>query len=332
MSTQSFECQIARGQISRYLGGDSFSPEALVQLEAHVSGCPACKLHLGERKSALQSMLGQPSTPAETERAPAPEEVVRVSQVSPPSPQSPKERTGILALLGLVGLKIVPKPQSVPAPATVGTSPQPPAWKPIAYSVALAMVLGAMSLASRNMDRILGPKAANTVAAKEPESVPKKLAAKKAPLKRIKPILDDQDDAAKAARAARNSMLARKAKSKPGGTVQHAAQPLRKKIQDDPYGAETAPKLSLPGKQPVKKKPAKTRTASKTVRKIAIPAKFSNPGTKRVAKIAKRASLLQVEAHVQHRARPHVVRRAKQHVHQKRKPVAKTNALHVYAP
>ncbi len=59
MPVDSIECQIAKGQIGRYLAGESFSPTGLQQLEEHVAHCTSCKSLLAERRQALMKMLGQ---------------------------------------------------------------------------------------------------------------------------------------------------------------------------------------------------------------------------------------------------------------------------------
>lgn len=59
MPVQNIECQIAQSQIGRYLHGDRFSPDALKQLEGHISECQVCTEILAARKKALQTLLSQ---------------------------------------------------------------------------------------------------------------------------------------------------------------------------------------------------------------------------------------------------------------------------------
>ena len=61
MPVKNIECQIARGQIGRYLAGESLSDEALKQLEGHIVGCPECKGALMQRRESLQAMLDEPA-------------------------------------------------------------------------------------------------------------------------------------------------------------------------------------------------------------------------------------------------------------------------------
>ena len=58
MPVTEFECQIARGQIGRYLGGGPISAEAMKGLEEHLAECPGCKAVVAERRAALLGQLG----------------------------------------------------------------------------------------------------------------------------------------------------------------------------------------------------------------------------------------------------------------------------------
>ncbi len=61
MPVSDFECQIARGQIGRYLDGGVLSPQALTGLEEHLAECPGCKAAVAERRAALLGTLGVPT-------------------------------------------------------------------------------------------------------------------------------------------------------------------------------------------------------------------------------------------------------------------------------
>lgn len=58
MPVSDFECQIARGQIGRYLDGGALSSQALAGLEAHLAECPDCKATVADRRAALLGKLG----------------------------------------------------------------------------------------------------------------------------------------------------------------------------------------------------------------------------------------------------------------------------------
>lgn len=330
MSTRSIECQIARGQIARYLSGDAFSQEAISQLEAHVGGCSDCKLHLNERKNTLQSMLGKPQQEAK-QQAPAPEVVTHVAT---PAAESRPVAAPLASLTALTS-KWLPKME---------TPPQPAALKSMVYSVALALVLGAMSLASKNMDHILGTKVAATP--EKPESAsanapaPKKSSehsqAKIAALKPLSPLDDAESDAAKAARAARNAVLARDAKQRLARSAKHAAQSLRGE-KHSIYQSEPAPRLSIPGQKPVASKerraPSMLRKAPPGAPKVNVLAKRGFEDTANTNPKPKRTKMLQIETRAKRRSKPpswHVVK--KRHIKKPTKPSSSKSEIHVYAP
>lgn len=58
MPVSSFECQIARGQIGRYLDGGVLSPQAMKGLEEHLAECPDCKALVARRRTELLGQLG----------------------------------------------------------------------------------------------------------------------------------------------------------------------------------------------------------------------------------------------------------------------------------
>ena len=57
MPVLDFECQLARSQITRYMGGEALSQESLRQLGLHAATCPGCKEFLSSRREALKSMI-----------------------------------------------------------------------------------------------------------------------------------------------------------------------------------------------------------------------------------------------------------------------------------
>lgn len=140
MPVTNIECQIARGQIGRYLAGDKFSAEAVSQLESHISECPGCKAFLSDRKTALQSMMGG---------TPSPRAVVEVPLDAEPTPAKTTE----------------PKKAS-PSPTPSSKAAKKPAnvsaatfTKPTMYALALAAVLVGMNMFAKAGPMILGPKA-----------------------------------------------------------------------------------------------------------------------------------------------------------------------------
>ena len=172
MQLQNFECQIAKAQIGRFVAGDTLSDEALHQLEAHISKCPDCQKSLAERRAALQEML-------------APEEQVK----------QPATRTK-LDISELIKSKLK---SGQPVQAAVQTAnPKASSFtKPALYTLALAAVLIGMSYMSRNMDSVLGPKAAATP---KPEPQATNTAVRNAPTS--SPVLHPQALPAKSAKSA----------------------------------------------------------------------------------------------------------------------------------
>lgn len=177
MSVTNFECQIAKGQIGRYLAGDAFSDEAIRQLEAHIGGCPECKAHLAERKRALQQMLGGKPMRAVVE-VPESAEPVR-PKVTPDA-----KWAEALAAAGAAGTstetpaprkkaKPAKEPAPAPAPKTIAKTDVVKSGsftKPLAYALGLAGVLVGMSAFSRSGFDLLGPKASKSMTSK-PEAV-----------------------------------------------------------------------------------------------------------------------------------------------------------------
>ena len=58
MPVSDFECQIARGQIGRYLDGGALSAGMMAGLESHLAECPECKGVVAERRASLLGSLG----------------------------------------------------------------------------------------------------------------------------------------------------------------------------------------------------------------------------------------------------------------------------------
>jgi len=143
MADRRFECQIAKGQIGRYLAGDAFSAEAMRQLEEHIADCLECKTYLNDRKSSLQSMLGQPRIPA----PPEPEVSTPATEATPIAQPAPKIPFAGMEFFGALTKAMQPR---------AAAKPEASFWKTFGYSIALALVLGGMSLVSRNMSAITG--------------------------------------------------------------------------------------------------------------------------------------------------------------------------------
>lgn len=145
MQVQNFECQIAKAQIGRYVGGDKLSDDTIEQLEAHISKCPDCKQNLAERRTALQAMLSLGS-----------------EETAPHQGDAPKVK---FDLASFIRSKVQSRQTAQAVVQTDGAKPVS-FTKPALYSLALGAVLIGMSYASKNLGSVFGPTAAEGTSAK----------------------------------------------------------------------------------------------------------------------------------------------------------------------
>ena len=141
MAVETFECQIARGQINRYLSGENFSGEGMRQLEEHISTCEGCKNALTERKVALQKMLGAES--------PAPVAAIGIETSIPVTQESAATEATNRELKAKAADQIraaIRESKATATKADRGTF-----TKPLIYSALLAMTLLGMSYVSRTI-------------------------------------------------------------------------------------------------------------------------------------------------------------------------------------
>lgn len=155
MAVQNIECQIAQGQITRYLAGDSFSPDTAVELRSHIADCSDCAAVLESKKAILMGML-QGQTVHAAVQIPDREEDLQQDEVAD-GPQTPKNplTQRVIGLLG--GQKVRQAPIAAQklesGPSTAGY------WKPLLYSGALGLVLFLMSFVLRDPTRFFGERA-----------------------------------------------------------------------------------------------------------------------------------------------------------------------------
>lgn len=75
MAEKTLTCKKAQALIGKYLKGDDLPPEDVIELEAHVDECKACKKVIDAKKAALMAMLDggdeQPEEEPEVEEEPA---------------------------------------------------------------------------------------------------------------------------------------------------------------------------------------------------------------------------------------------------------------------
>ncbi len=146
MSVQNIECQLAKGQIGRYLSGDPLSPEALRQLEAHIAECDDCQMLLQQRRQALMAMITPPKS-----AKPAPTAVVEVEE------ESIADKPLVDAIRAIAAENKKPKIKPLPA-----RSPWEEMKKPLIYSLALAIVLVGMSIAAKSFGPKVEPAGSST--------------------------------------------------------------------------------------------------------------------------------------------------------------------------
>lgn len=155
-ATKNFVCQLVEAQMTRYLAGHPLSDEALAQLDQHIASCPECKAVLEAKKDAI---LGVPAAPTPTAK---PGAKIQHALVDAP------------AAMAVAAAK--PKPHHRRDGGTANTKPRTKwavQWKPLALSVALAVVMVAMSLVAQNPTSVLGPKALSKLPeAAKPAPVP----------------------------------------------------------------------------------------------------------------------------------------------------------------
>jgi hypothetical protein len=177
MQVENIECQIAQAQIGHFLTGSGLSEEAIKQLEEHIGACPDCKAVLNERRSELRAMLTGEKAIVDFEKiareatGTQPKSIATALRkqslqqlLNKPSPASEAEaKIEPVADLPIEAVSPNVEIQESPTPAT--SKSQASKWKPLGYSMALALVLVGMSLFSNNIANIVGPKVNETLVA-----------------------------------------------------------------------------------------------------------------------------------------------------------------------
>ncbi len=171
MPVETIECQIVQAQLGRYLSGESFSHEAMRQLEDHIADCQICRQEVAVRRASLQSLLG-PSTP----EAGRPEALI-----------------GALRESQAASTKTIPTHAVVEqvVPESVSLSPKRFS-KPAMFGSALAVVLIAMSYIGRNPTSIFGGRAAESTTLTAPAATVPAPAAALAPAPAAEPLTFDE--------------------------------------------------------------------------------------------------------------------------------------------
>jgi hypothetical protein len=229
MRTKDIECQLAQGQIGRYLNGDRFSDVAVQQLEAHIAECEECTALLAERKKAVMAMLGEVATT----RAAVHMEV--------PNP-TPKPAEKLIAVLSKTQVNLKESSVERPRPKATFTTFFP---KPVLYMGALALVLMGMSYFSRGAIKAFGPTASQGF----PDEA-SKAPAKAAPAEKAQPVAISPSSPQLSTAATTNTPTT-SAAQKPGPT-----QPTLERVAPPtPAAARSVPLSSTPTAHPAAPKP-----------------------------------------------------------------------------
>lgn len=361
MPVTNIECQIAKGQIGRYLAGDPLSPEALKQLEAHIADCPDCKEALQDRESALKSMLGKkPATPSVDFETPADSAVEADTK---PNPMAAAIRSQLeaerLQKAELVAeqLRLAKEVQEIQEkPKGKGLKMPAGNYKPLILSCALALVLIGMSYMSKSGIGPFGAKADSILPADSGNTVAKtdKPAAKPAvDIKKAEPAASVPAGPNPGITATASSLTA----TVPNTTVSPTPTREPGKVETAPSthpGSATSPLPPVQKVTPVPTQPAAvTKPVAKAAPKVAAPKAASvnhvvakpaapKPATPKPApikKVAKIAAKPKAAAPVHHAAKP-VVHRAKAAPHRWSKakhlkkrhwlPKAGSGVVHLY--
>lgn len=155
MAVQNIECQIALGQMSRYLSGDALAADVEDELKAHIARCSSCASALEHRRVLLQAMLGA-NVAVAPEHSPDAEE----PSETPRGNGRAKARLGKNLFAEAVVRSARDNTNAGDEPAlSPPTATHTPYWKALAYSAALALVMVAMSFLMRDPTRLFGERA-----------------------------------------------------------------------------------------------------------------------------------------------------------------------------
>lgn len=151
MPAKNIECQLAQGQIGRYLAGASMSTEAISQLEQHIAECDECTQFIDAKRRTLQE-VSRTRQAAVSMPEPEPE-----SQPEEAAPLAAPRNPAAQALIQAIREKTNPLSKEVVLESV--REPMPPRkshWRALGYSAALGAVLLAMSHLTANPTAIFG--------------------------------------------------------------------------------------------------------------------------------------------------------------------------------
>ncbi len=157
MSVQNIECQIAQGQISRYLSGDSFPTTMVTELEKHIAECPQCQEIVNQKKAMLQAMLRMQGAKPVKAVVEMPIEQELIEEELPK--RAPRSKPARQTLSQKLVDRIAEAHASQNAGTTVQREPSDKKntyGKPLMYSLALAAVMVGMSYVMKDPTRLFG--------------------------------------------------------------------------------------------------------------------------------------------------------------------------------
>lgn len=144
MPAKNIECQLAQGQIGRYLAGTDMSDEAVTQLELHIGECTECTEFVEAKRRSLREIAAQRKAVAYVE---VPEE----SSIAEPPKEDPS-RSLVEQLRQKAAIGRAPAGEREPVTRQFQ-------WKPLIYSGALGLVLLGMSHFTANPTALFGERA-----------------------------------------------------------------------------------------------------------------------------------------------------------------------------
>lgn len=151
MQVQELECQIAQAQTGRYLSGESLSDETIADLERHLAQCEQCRGAIAERRRSLELLMVGPRSEAVTPaKKSATFRLDRAVVEIPNQDRVPAAFTS-RASTGVPDINLGAESELM-APATFLKRNA----KTLAYSIALAGVLVAISFLIKDPTKLFG--------------------------------------------------------------------------------------------------------------------------------------------------------------------------------
>lgn len=158
MAAQTIECQLAQGQIGRYLAGTDMSVEAVSQLELHISDCPQCSFFVEAKRAELRQKAQENSAAVSV--------LDKGNHIHPFARNVAPPTEAMESLMEVIRQKATP----IAEPTVIETQREPSVakpihWKMFAYSAGLGLVLLGMSHITANPTALFGERAEKTTPA-----------------------------------------------------------------------------------------------------------------------------------------------------------------------